>query len=212
MKVAFPEGTLIYMIEGLDQWFRKNKTARNRQFQNAARNDINPSGAQARRRNTGHEIVDEDIVEDAILSLQVDHGVLIHKTNAAVETAQWITVFTQHISTIPYRKLRDDISTDAGFSVESGQVKTGETVKETYVLMLQEVARVTAPMAYGIAAEYPAVIDLVRGLERVGPFALEDLRKSANKDGRLTDQRIGQAVSKRLYKIFTCRDPTSTDI
>ncbi|KAK6074516.1 ERCC4 domain-containing protein [Seiridium cupressi] len=212
MKVAFPERTFIYLIEGLDQWFRKNKTARNRQFQNAARNDATATGAQGRRRNAAHEIVDEEVVEDALLSLQVDHGVLIHKTNAAVETAQWITVFTQHISTIPYRKLRDDISTDAGFSVESGQVKTGDTVKETYILMLQEVARVTAPMAYGIAAEYSTITDLLRGLERAGPLALEDLRKSANRDGRLTDQRIGPAISKRLYKILTCRDPTSTEV
>ncbi|KAH6656597.1 ERCC4 domain-containing protein [Truncatella angustata] len=212
MKVAFPESSIIYLVEGLDQWFRKNRTARNRQFQNAARHDANSSGAQTRRIAKAYEIVDEDVVEDALLSLQVDHGVLIHKTNAPVETAQWIAIFTQHISTIPYRKLRDDISTDAGFSVESGQVKTGESMKETYVLMLQEVARVTAPMAYGIVAEYPTVTELVRGLEQKGSLALEDLRKSANKDGRLTDQRIGQAISKRLYKIFTSEDPTSTDI
>lgn len=212
MKDHFPDSSVIYVLEGLDQWFRKNKTARNRQFQTAARNDAAPASSQARRRSTAHEIIDEDIVEDALLSLQVDHGVLIHKTNATIETAQWITVFTQHISTIPYRKLRDEVSADAGFSVESGQVKTGETIKETYILMLQEVARVTAPMAYGIAAEYPTVTALVRGLEQNGPLALEDLRKSANRDGRLTDQRIGQAISKRLYKIFTCKDPTSTEV
>lgn len=212
MRVHFADSSIIYLVEGLDQWFRKNKTARNRQFQNAARNDAVPASSQPRRRATAHQIVDEDVVEDALLSLQVDHGVLIHKTNAAVETAQWITIFTQHISTIPYRKRRDDVSTDAGFSVESGQVKTGETIKDTYILMLQEVARVTAPMAYGIAAQYPTVAALVRGLEENGSLALEDLRKSANRDGRLTDQRIGQAISKRLYKIFTCRDPTSTEV
>ncbi|KAI1860835.1 uncharacterized protein JN550_011297 [Neoarthrinium moseri] len=212
MKVAFPSNTLIYLIEGLDVWFRKNRTARNRQFQSAARNDAAQSTEQPRRRAAAHEIIDEDTVEDAIMSLQVDHGVLIHKTNAPVETAQWITTFTQHISTIPYRKARDDISASAGFCMDTGQVRTGDTVRETYIRMLQEVARVTAPMAYGIAVQYPTVSELLRGFEQNGPLALENCRKTANADGRLTDQRVGQAVSKRLYKIFTEQDPTSTDI
>jgi crossover junction endonuclease EME1 len=210
MKTKFPGNALVYLIEGLDIWFRKNRTALNRQFQNAARND--PTEAQGRGRNAAHQIVDEEVVEDALMSLHVDHEVLIHKTSAPVETAQWITVFTQHISTIPYRKARDDVSASAGFCVESGQVKTGDGAKDTYIHMLQEIARVTAPMAYSIAAKYPTVMDLARGFERDGPLALEDLRKSANRDGRLTDQRIGQAISRRLYKIFMEKDPTSTDV
>lgn len=212
MKTKFPGNTIIYLIEALDVWYRKNRTALNRQFQNAARNDPAPAENRARGRNAAHQIVDEDAIEDALMSLQVDHEVLIHKTNAPVETAQWITVFTQHISTIPYRRARDDISASAGFCVESGQVRTGDDAKDTYMRMLQEISRVTAPMAYGIAAEYPTVTDLLRGFEREGPLALDGLRKSANRDGRLTDQRIGPATSKRLYKIFTATDPTSLDI
>lgn len=212
MKVAFPDSEIIYLLEGIDQWFRKNKTARNRQFQNAARNDANTAAAQGRSKKTTHEIVDEEVIEDALLSLQVDHRVMIHKTGAPVETAQWITVFTQHISTIPYRKRRDDISKDAGFSVESGQVKTGENARETYILMLQEIARVTTPMAICIAEAFPTVTDLVRCLERDGPLALENLRKSTNSNGHITDQRIGQAVSRRLFKIFTGRDPSSNEV
>ncbi|ETS79330.1 hypothetical protein PFICI_09183 [Pestalotiopsis fici W106-1] len=212
MRVAFPDSDIIYLLEGIDQWFRKNKTARNRQFQNAARNDANTAAAQGRSKKATHEIVDEEVIEDALLSLQVDHGVMIHKTGAPVETAQWITVFTQHISTIPYRKRRDEISRDAGFSVESGQVKTGENARETYILMLQEIARVTTSMAICIAEAFPTVTDLVRGLERDGARALENIRKSTNSNGHITDQRIGQSVSRRLFKIFTGRDPFSNEV
>ncbi|KAI0162506.1 ERCC4 domain-containing protein [Pestalotiopsis sp. NC0098] len=212
MKRTFPDSEIIYLLEGLDQWFRKNKTARNRQFQNAARNETNTAVASGRRRQAAHEIVDEEVIEDALLSLQVDHGVMIHKTNASVETAQWITVFTQHISTIPYRKRRDELSRDAGFSVESGQVKTGENAKETYILMLQEVARVTTPMAQCIADAYPTLTDLVRGFERDGPGLLEDLKRSTTGNGHVTEQRIGPSISRRLHKIFTGRDPTSTEV
>lgn len=38
------------------------------------------------------------------------------------------------------------------------------------------------------------------------------LQKSANKNGALTDSRIGPAVSRRLYKVFMGLDPSSTDI
>lgn len=54
-------------------------------------------------------------------------------------------------------------------------MKSGEDKNDTYVKMLQEVMRVTAPIAYGIAAEYPNVVSLIRGLRRHGPLALEDI-------------------------------------
>jgi hypothetical protein len=45
--------------------------------------------------------------------------------------------------------------------MESGQVKTGENASDTYTKMLQEIIRITAPVAYGIAAKYPTVQKLV---------------------------------------------------
>ncbi|OTB16185.1 hypothetical protein K445DRAFT_317165 [Daldinia sp. EC12] len=225
MKTSFPESTFIYLIEGLTPWMRKNKNILNRRFASAVRaldttthNDNNDNAAgssstnQSRRRNNAQqEYIDEDIVEDALLSLQVVHGALIHHTNAQVETAEWVAVFTQHISTIPYRKARD-AAADAGFCMEVGQVRTGEDARDTYVRMLQEVTRVTAPIAYGVAAKYATVSQLVRGLEENGPLALENCRKCANKDGAFSDRVIGPAVSKRIYKIFTSLDPGSMDV
>ena len=64
---------------------------------------------------------------------------------------------------------------DTSFCMESGQIKTGEDKQDTYVKMLQEVVRVTAPVAYGIAADYPSVISLVKAMRRHGPSCLEDI-------------------------------------
>ncbi|KAI0455135.1 ERCC4 domain-containing protein [Xylaria acuta] len=218
MKREFLSAKVIYLIEGLTAWMRKNRNLLNRQFVSAVRSlgasaDSGPSSSQPRRRNNNQlqEYIDEDKIEDALLSLQVLHGTLVHHTNAPVETAQWVAVFTQHISTIPYRKARDT-SSDAGFCMESGQVRTGDGAKDTYIRMLQEITRVTAPIAYGIVTKYESVTDLVRGLEKEGPLALAECRKSANKDGALTDRTIGPAISKRVHKIFLGQDPTSTDV
>ncbi|KAI2772107.1 ERCC4 domain-containing protein [Daldinia loculata] len=218
MKTSFPDSTLIYLIEGLTPWMRKNKNILNRRFASAVRaldtNNVaeSTSSSQPRRRNNAQqEYIDEDIIEDALLSLQVVHGALIHHTNVQVETAEWVAVFTQHISTIPYRKARD-AATDAGFCMEVGQVRSGEGVKDTYLRMLQEVTRVTAPIALGIAAKYGTVSQLVRGLEENGPLVLENCHKCANRDGAFSDRVIGPAISKRIYKIFTSQDPGSMDV
>ncbi|RWA14549.1 hypothetical protein EKO27_g615 [Xylaria grammica] len=217
-KSRFPSAKLIYLVEGLTPWMRKNRNLLNRQFASAVRNlgtgsDPVPSSSRPRHGNSNQvqEYIDEDKVEDALLSLQVLHGILVHHTNASIETAQWVAVFTQHISTIPYRNARDT-SADAGFCMESGQVRTGEDAKDTYIHMLQVIARLTPSIAYGIAAKYESMTDLVRGLEEEGPLALAECRKSANKDGALSDHTLGQAISKRVYKIFLGRDPASTDV
>ena len=37
-------------------------------------------------------------------------------------------------------------------------------------------------------------------------------KKSANRNGALTDRRMGPAISRRLYKVFTELDAASTDV
>ncbi|KAF4958063.1 hypothetical protein FGADI_2693 [Fusarium gaditjirri] len=213
MQRHFADHSLVYLIEGLTPWMRKNRNLRNRQFaSNVRAQEAAASTAGRRRNNPPPEYVSEELIEDALLQLQVMHEVLIHHTMIPMETAEQILTFTQHISTIPYRKQRDIATLGAGFCMESGQVKTGEDAKDTYVRMLQEIARVTAPIAYGIAAEFGTVSSLVRGLEERGPTLLEGVKKSANKDGAFTDRMVGQAVSRRMYKVFTGVDETSTDV
>ncbi len=98
------------------------------------------------------------------------------------------------------------------FCMESGQVKSGEDKNDTYIKMLQEVVRVTAPIAYGIAAEYPSLVRLIEGMRKHGPLALADIEKSANKNGVRTERKIGPSISKRLYKVFMEQDPESMEI
>ncbi|MCJ1462880.1 hypothetical protein MMC07_001484 [Pseudocyphellaria aurata] len=219
LKSEFDSCKPIYLIEGWTSWMRKNKTTLNRAYQAAVLNQMDSlentalgrsEKSTSRRKNADQEHVDADMIEDALLRLQVMNGCLVHHTAITVETAEWVANFTQHISTIPSRMER--VHLDTSFCMESGQVKAGEDKNDTYVKMLQEVVRVTAPIAYGIAAEYPNVKSLVRGLRRHGPLALEDIEKCANKNGARTERRIGPAISKRIYKVFMELDPMSTDI
>ncbi|KAE8453412.1 hypothetical protein EG329_010273 [Mollisiaceae sp. DMI_Dod_QoI] len=212
LKTKFESCKIIYLIEGFMAWMRKNRNTKDKQFKEAVRSYLpqeEPTASQ-RRKKKDAEYVDEDLVEDALLNLQVVHDTLIHHTNAPNETAEWVVNFTEQISLRP-EKLQN-LSLDTTFCMESGQVKTGENPTDTYVKMLQEMTRITQPVAWGIVAEYPTVQKLVKGLEENGPSALAECRKSANGNGSFTDQKVGKAISRRVYKVFTDRDPASTDI
>ncbi|KAJ5098633.1 hypothetical protein N7532_005634 [Penicillium argentinense] len=221
LKRAHPDCAVIYLIEGLTSWMRKNRNSRNRAYQAEVLRQYEPASTETsttssrgqKKKNKPETTppVNDDTIEDALLELQVAHACLIHHTNTAAETAEWIKNFTENISTIPYRRQQSE-GNDAAFCMDVGQVKTGDDKQDTFVKMLQEVNRVTASMAYGIATQYPCVTDLVKGMRTHGPTMLQDVRKSANKNGGLADSRVGPAASKRLYKVFTGLDPTSTDV
>ncbi|CZS96439.1 uncharacterized protein RCO7_04877 [Rhynchosporium graminicola] len=207
LKAQFEPCEVIYLVEGFMAWMRKNKVLLNRQYTAAVRshNQEFPTASQRKRKKKDADYVNEDLIEDALLRLQVNHNAFIHHTNAPVETAEWILNFTQHISSIPYKSQK--ASLDTNFCMDSGQVKTGTDAADTYVRMLQEIFRVTAPIAYGIVAEFPTLPELVKVLEDQGPLALEDCRKSTNKDGAFSDKRIGPAISRKIHKVFLERDP-----
>jgi crossover junction endonuclease EME1 len=249
VKFAHKDCTIIYLIEGLTQWIRKNRNVRNRAFTEAVRSQMTheeaPTSIQRKRKMKQKEYIDEDMVEDALLKLQMIHKALIHHTGAVVESAEWVAVFTQHVSTVPYRSVfflciplslpvpdililfyhesriscpiltspsLQRLSVGTAFCMESGQVKTGDSPEDAYHKMLQEINRITAPISYGIASEYPNVVSLVKGFESKGRDMLAGLRKCANKDGAFNERDIGKAVSRRLHAIFTGTDEGSTDI
>ncbi|EFQ97040.1 hypothetical protein MGYG_00084 [Nannizzia gypsea CBS 118893] len=237
VKGAYPNRKQIYLIEGLSTSIRKGKNSRNRSYQAAVLQQIDnnqansgatgqpqppPASAttsQSKRKkaasskktgNTAH-VIDEDAIEDALLQLQVIHSCLVHETSNATETALWIKNFTEHISTVPYRQelMRNQ---DASFCMDVGQVRSGDDAGDAYVRMMQEVSRITAPIAYGVATQYPTVGRLVDAFDKGGALLLEDVKKCANKTGAMTDARIGPAISRRLYTIFTSLDPASSDV
>ncbi|KAL4920532.1 ERCC4 domain-containing protein [Aspergillus aurantiobrunneus] len=224
LKRIYPRCTVVYLIEGLTAWMRKNTNSRNRAYQAEFRRNLDevqgstaaPATSTSSRRKKANRPdptppIDDDTIEDALLNLQVTHNCLIHQTAAPPESAEWVKVFTEHVSTVPYRRERME-DNDSAFCMDSGQVKTGENASDTYVRMLQEVSRITGSMAYGVANQYPSVVELIKGMRRSGPGMLENVKKSANKNGALTNSRIGPAASRRLYKVFMGMDPQSTDI
>jgi crossover junction endonuclease EME1 len=228
LRSRYPTCTIIYLIEGLQAWLKKNQNARNREYAAAVRaqgplpdSTDPPTASQSKpRQRKTHKLpqidlsfITDDVSEDLLLHMQLHHQpISIHHTTSATTSALQILAFTQHLSTRPYRmiELNTNLRT-ASFCMATGQVRTGDDAQDTYIKMLQVLERVTPSYAYGIAAEHGTVRELVQAFRTQGNLCLEDLKKSTNKDGGWSDGRIGQAVSRRLYKVFTGRDPGVSD-
>ena len=108
LKTSYAGCTVIYIIEGIDAWMRKNKNARNRAYQAAVLKQADESGTTSSsqhnsRRKQPDAPIDEDMIEDALLRLQIIEECLVHHTATPFESAQWVVNFTQHISQIPYK-------------------------------------------------------------------------------------------------------------
>ena len=193
-------------------------------------------GRRGQQRPPQH--LDEAVVDDAMLELQMgfdddsdddDDGddnddndggddrprtrVMVHETQSSLDTARWIKIFTEQIATGRYRRLKDELyAASASFCMDSGQIATGDGGGETFVLMLQQIARVTEPVALGVAARYATLPKLVRGFRDEGPLALEACLKSRNRNGALSDRAVGPALSRRIYKVLMGTDEASTDV
>lgn len=204
IKSAYPNCKPIYLLEGLSALMRKNTNARNRAFQAEVLRQMAESVPEAEATRKARKpkkkpegpLIDDETVEDALLELQVAHSCLIHHTTAPADSAEWIKNFTEHISTVPYRRERQEAN-NAAFCMDTGQVKTGVDKNDTFIKMIQEVNRITAPMAYGIAEQYPCVTNLARGMRMHGAMMLEDIKVCCS-------ARRSVCTTDRTYCLSSC--------
>jgi len=110
-KSKFVGCTPIYLIEGFNAWMRKNRNLRDKEYRTAVLDQLQRDEASAasvshrapRGKQKPEAYVDEDLIEDALLQLQVMNNCLIHHTVTPLESAEWVANFTQHISLVPYK-------------------------------------------------------------------------------------------------------------
>jgi crossover junction endonuclease EME1 len=103
MRSMFESSKIIFLIEGVTAWTRRNRNIKNREYDAAVRSYGPQQPITSRRKRVEDQYVDEEVVENALLELQILHGCQIHHTGSMPETAQWIKLFTENISSIPYK-------------------------------------------------------------------------------------------------------------
>ena len=218
LRSRFLDARLIYIIQGLYAWIKRNENAKNREYTAAVRAEVEDQPAsQPKKRKTARiaqhlAAVTADAAEDIQLYLQVQHQPLVvHHTTSDASTASQILSFTQSLSARRYRTIELDHNLrSASFYMGSGQFKGGDDAQETFCRMLEEQQRVTPSIAQSIVSGYSSPRELVEAFRRKDNMMLENMRKSTNKDGGYSDKRIGPVISKRMYKVFLGRDPEAT--
>ncbi|KPI38151.1 Crossover junction endonuclease eme1 [Cyphellophora attinorum] len=218
LRFRYPGRRLIYIIQGLYAWLKRNENTKNREYVAAVRAEVvDQPPSQPKKRKTAKpaqqfRAITNDVVEDIQLYLQVQHQPLvIHHTTSDAATASQILAFTQSLSSRPYRvvELEHNLKS-ASFYMGAGQFKGGDDAQETFVRMLEEQQRVTPSIAQSIVFKYSSPRELVEAFRQNDNMLLENMRKSTNKDGGFSDKRIGPVISKRMHKVFLGRDPEAT--
>ena len=188
VKRLYGDHQVLFLLEGVDAALRKFRTKTNKSYRNAVRQGTAmPAGADAAPQDHASMV---ESLEDTLMHLQIAHGCGVLQTAEGNETAEWIAAFTEQISTAPSRYVvlqsprchiltgsrieKDNLEAD--FCMEIGQIRAGEDSKDTFTKMLQQVIRLTAPIAYGIVAHYPDVPSLVQAFQREGPLVLQDIK------------------------------------
>ncbi|KAI5843164.1 hypothetical protein BZA05DRAFT_411329 [Tricharina praecox] len=209
--VRGPDVRVIYMIDGLVAYARKSKATKNNNFRAQVLSAMDGAPAPAARRAApSARIIDEEMLEDALLKLQVKHSCLIQQTAGSIESAEWISILTGDISTIPYKTSR--MVLDTSFCTDVGQVKTGVDTMDTWSKMLQEIHRVTPAVANGITDRYPDARSLIRAFETLGEGAVADVPLMATRNGAPSNRPVGMALSRRICTVFAGKDEDCLDV
>jgi crossover junction endonuclease EME1 len=218
LRSRYPNKRLIYIIQGLYAWIKRNENTSDREYVAAVRAEVidqplsQPKKRKASKTAQQLQAINNDVAEDIQLHLQVQHQPLvIHHTTSDAATASQILAFTQSLSSRPYRvvELEHNLKS-ASFYMGAGQFKGGDDGQETFVRMLEEQQRVTPSIAQSIVSKYSSPRELVEAFRQNDNMLLENMRKSTNKDGGFSDKRIGPVISKRMHKVFLGRDPEAT--
>jgi crossover junction endonuclease EME1 len=180
LKFAHHGSKPIYLIEGLQSLIASARNAKNREHQALVLQQI-PGGSQEsssqppRRRAKPAPIISEDTIEDALVSLQLHHKILVYHTNTPDESAEWIMQFTQHISTIPEKMDMWRVNSGVNFSFETVEEKADEPQK-IWELMLQTVGGVKIAAAEAIRYKYGDAGTLSRAFRDKGTMMLENVK------------------------------------
>ena len=120
-------------------------------------------------------------MDRSLLTKHLHHPTHVRLTSSSSNGGSNVPpLYRKPLANLPFPEMRGfskrQMNLETAFCMDYGQVKTGENQADTFVKMLQEIVRVTLPMARTVADDYPNVVALVRGFREHGPYLLEDLK------------------------------------
>ncbi|KAK9238316.1 hypothetical protein V1525DRAFT_401218 [Lipomyces kononenkoae] len=213
IRRIYPDLKLIYMIEGLNSFFKKMTTQTQRQFNDMVQDALGNSQNRTKKpRNEEGDLFVKvqgmynhrqhaDVVEDSLIMLQVVYDCLVFHSTTSLDSAEWIAILTQDIGTIPYKNARMNLHET--ICMESGQVKAGTTTKDTFSQTLRQVKYITPGLSKGILDRYGTINEMMKALESRGSDAFMAI------GGEASSRKIGRTLANNLDFIFSATDPNA---
>ncbi|WVQ62597.1 uncharacterized protein L199_000743 [Kwoniella botswanensis] len=200
---------LIIMIKGLQKYHSKMKSLANKQFTAAARAGL--SGATTANRNQGGRNggrigPDKEIIEMALVRLQVKQRCFLVNVEKTEDIEDWVYNIAADVAIRPYKLIS---KSHLAFCPTDG-IRKGSNPTETLELMLQEVQGITPSASMGIASEYPTFKELMEAFEKAerrggverAEGMLQDCEIKTLRNGTANGRKLNKALAKRVYNVF----------
>ncbi|KAI9014821.1 hypothetical protein BC832DRAFT_603256 [Gaertneriomyces semiglobifer] len=193
LSQGFPDCVIIYLIESLENYVKR-------------RAKVNTSSASTRRKTKSvplAELPTGDQIEEALMELQMESGnrCRVHMSRNWKETIEWVVTFSEQIGLIPELGRRSETAWAHSYS---DNIKSGQTPRDTWMKMLQQVHMCTEPRAEAVASKYPTLTALYDAYEEgIGASLLANIKLQNNRN-------FGPQLSKRVWTVLMEEDADIT--
>ena len=190
-------GTVIWLVEGLCEYYKRIHRSQVSASTRALREDI--LGEKSRSR-PAQDLPGKEAVDVALLALQF-HTEACHvqlcKPNKVIE---WLRAFSQSIA------LQTEKVAKKERLFNGSRVKCGQNMQDTFLKFLMEIPSVTQTKAQLIMACYPTLARLFWKLSPTDVHGAVDILTACSSP-LYPNVSIGPAVARKVYQALLCRDP-----
>ncbi|XP_077528372.1 structure-specific endonuclease subunit EME2-like [Haemaphysalis longicornis] len=207
---VYPGKQLSYVVYGLEKYFKKEKSRVNAQYralvlgsqQATARKTKKPGGAY-----DGPSLTRKDI-QEAVVPLQLDHGVTIATKETPQELAEYLVKFTRALAERPHREAKQS---RPFHRLAPGSLSKHDSLRRTWQAQLEQFASVSRDIAEAIVSRYPAPRLLLQAYQAcehkaAGEALLADIQVRRGAGVLESTRRVGPAISGRIYRFFVASD------
>jgi hypothetical protein len=194
-------------VQGMDAYFRGNKTKRNRQFRKRVLGTTAPS----------HDSPDLPEVtwldcHAAIVSLQLQAGCTVRLCAGPEKLAEYIITLTKAVSERPFRKESHFSFHPDAASGNKKRVESGTQLVTTWKNQLMQFNNFSESMASAVVSEYPTPAHLISAYSLCdeGALLLQDISVRRGVGTVASTRRLGPVQSRRVHSLLTSTDPHIT--
>lgn len=199
-------------VEGMDKYFRGNKTRANRQFRKRVLGKATSTSDGGGNTCEPPEVTWVDC-QAAIVSLQLMIGCSVRLCPGPEELAEYVFTLTKAVSEKPFQKeSKFSFHPDAATTHKKRAVDSESQLSATWKNQLMQFNNLSEPMASAVVAQYPTPAHLIEAYGSCdnAPLLLQDITVRRGVGTVASTRRLGPVQSQRIHLLLTTADPHVT--